>query len=83
MVTNEKYITNKQEFDIDKTRFFEIDGELYMEVNYKKQKELLKYNEKYNKWVEIQFVKDLETNIANKIIETLSSQYIEKRIARR
>lgn len=83
METKEKYITNEQEFDIDKTRFFEIGGELYIEVSNEEQKKLLKYNEKYDKWVEIQFEKDSTINIENKIIETLSSQYIEKLIYRR
>lgn len=83
MKTKEEYIVNKQEFEVDKTKFFEIGGELYIEISNNEQKKLLKYNQKYNKWVELQFEVDTSINIENKIIETLSSQYIEKMIYRR
>ena len=83
METKEEYIVNKQEFEVDKTKFFEIGGELYIEISNNEQKKLLKYNQKYNKWVELQFEADTSINIENKIIETLSSQYIEKMIYRR
>lgn len=83
MLANEKYIDDKQELDIDKTRFFEISGELYIKIDNNGQNKLLKYNDKYEKLVEIQFEKDSEKNIENKVIETLSSQYIEKFIYRR
>lgn len=69
---------------IDSTNFFEINGEVYIEIQAEKnKKQLLKYNEKFNKWVAIQFIENDSENTEDKVIEILSSQYIENRIDKR
>lgn len=69
---------------IDSTNFFEINGEVYIEIQAEKnKKQLLKYNEKFNKWVAIQFIENDSENTEDKVIEILSSQYIENMIDKR
>lgn len=69
---------------IDSTNFFEINGEVYIEIQAEKnKKQLLKYNEKFNKWVALQFIENDSENTEDKVIEILSSQYIENRIDKR
>lgn len=73
-----------EKIKIDSTHFFEINGDVYMEIQAEKdKKQLLKYNEKFNKWVTIQFMEKDSIKTEDKVIETLSSQYIESMINRR
>lgn len=73
-----------EKIKIDSTYFFEINGDVYMEIQAEKdKKQLLKYNEKFNKWVTIQFMEKDSIKTEDKVIETLSSQYIESMINRR
>lgn len=84
METNEKCNTKeKEQFNIENINFFKIGGDIYIQINEGKKSNLLKYNDKYEKWVKIQFLEDTFMNAENKIVETLSSQYIERLIRRR
>lgn len=79
MKTKEKYnIERIEEIDIDSANFFEINGNLYIEIqDQNNNKQLLKYNKKYNKMVVLQFMENCSMYTEEKIIEILSKQYIE------
>ncbi len=83
MKNNNETINENKELDINNLKFFEIDGEPYIQITNENQEKLLRYNQKYNRWIEIEFLNDSNYNVENKIIETLSSQYIEKLLYRR
>lgn len=82
MKTNEKdSIKSIEKVNIDSTNFFEINGDIYIKIQEENNKtQLLKYNEKFNKLVVLQFMENCNMNTEDKIIEILSTQYIESLI---